>query len=722
MRYRGIILTAIFAAFQLYSNVSASPITADEAKKAVTGWLITNPQPFDTVSERQILEADTFSDETGKPVYHIVYLEPSGFVIVSANDLIEPIIGFADSGAYDPSDGGPLWALVTQDLNGRTLNARDDAGSTASLEQLESNQARQKWKYFIDLASESGKSLSLESAPAICDDDISDIRVSPLIKSKWGQTWYYGLNYRKISCFNYYTPQLIDDEVVFIDDQIGNYPAGCLAVAIAQLMRYHKYPDYAIALGEFNIFVGWQTFKRGLILGSGPGGEYNWDDMVYVPVGSTTGQQRRAIGSICHDVGIAINTQYTEEGSGAYMRDALIATVETFGYPQAIWAANEGENIDSQYLLDILNPNLDANSPVILGIMESPESDKGHAVVCDGYGYNNSTMYHHLNIGWYGIDDCWYNLPNIDAPSAGTYSIITECLYNVFPDCTGEIISGRITNGAGKPIKDVSVTARKKSDRQTFTTTTNNNGIYAFKGIPSDSIYTITANKSGYDFERREAQTGISDSREPVPGNKWAVDLTGYDNCVTATIGDGTTEWDHPLYTYFHDSRTQVIYLADEIGAAGAINSLALNIVSVPDETVENWTIRMKHTALIEYNESVLDSDGWTVVYQKNNETMDTGWQTFLFQNVFEYDGSSNLLVDFCHDNSSYTESGLCEATNSGSMRSVYVFSDSMLGDPLEWSTENSPKLNRSVMIPNIQLKIGGESQVIIAESQAINR
>ena len=69
----------------------------------------------------------------------------------------------------------------------------------------------------------------------------------------------------------------------------------------------------------------------------------------------------------------------------------------------------------------MINPNLDSNNPVILGIDDS--QGDGHAVVADGYGYKSSTLYHHLNMGWDGEDDVWYNLPNIDALSIDPVSV-----------------------------------------------------------------------------------------------------------------------------------------------------------------------------------------------------------------------------------------------------------------------------------------------------------
>ena len=59
---------------------------------------------------------------------------------------------------------------------------------------------------------------------------LDDVRVEPLVKSRWGQennSMY--INYGE-PCFNYYTP--------------NNYPCGCVATAMAQVMRYHRHPAF----------------------------------------------------------------------------------------------------------------------------------------------------------------------------------------------------------------------------------------------------------------------------------------------------------------------------------------------------------------------------------------------------------------------------------------------------------------------------------------------
>lgn len=176
-------------------------------------------------------------------------------------------------------------------------------------------------------------------------------------------------------------------------------------------------------------------------------------------------------------------------------------------------------------------------------------------------------------------------------------------------------------------------------------------------------------------------------------------------NCNTIAIGTGTSEWGYPMHTSWHDSRTQVIYLAGEIGNSGPITSLALDVVTPPGQTMNNWTIRMKHTTLSEYDDYFLEANDWTIVYQHDETIESPGWSTFEFDRPFEYNGTENLLVDFSHNNDSFTENGECRASRPGGVRSVYDFSDSKRRDPLDWV--GSFLVPGSDYVPNVKLTIG---------------
>jgi hypothetical protein len=712
MKREIIIFTAVFFLLQLCSSLWALPTTAYEAEMAVAGWLKVDPQPLETTLGQQVRQVETFTDDYGEPVYYIVYLEPSGFVIVSADDMVEPIIGFADDGSYDPSLDNPLGALVTNDLNGRMAAVHNTFSLQAAVGEAPLTDTQRKWGYFISLAETSEGGFSLMGQLSI-----PDVRVAPLVQSKWGQSCYNDSDDQQQACYNYYTPRLVDNEVSFVEGREDNYPCGCVATFMAQLMRYHKYPNEPVEPSKFTIDVDGQTTDRSLLRGEGPNAAYNWNDMVLEPGGGTTDKQRRAIGALCHDAGVSVNMKYTEDGSGALMLDAAEALKSTFKYGNAILGHNTEADIDSG-LIGMINPNLDAECPVVFAIGDISDFDRGHAVLCDGYGYDSSQLYHHLNMGWEGWYDCWYNLPIVDCPNADLSGIVAACIYNIFTDGTGEIISGRIIDGKDKAIRDAVVTAKSGKGGGPYTAVTNSKGIYALTGLDSDSTYAITVNKLGYNFKLNEADTGTSSEGNSVSGNKWEVDFTGFSNCVTTIIGTETSDWSYPLNTDYHDSRTQVIYLASELGRSGTIIELSLDVTKAVSETMESWTIRMKHIRMSEYDADnySLDAEGWTVVYQNNESFINEGWHKFEFQTPFEYNGRDNLLVDFSYNNSSYSESGLCRASRPGGKRSVYACSDSQHKDPLNWSRTSSPGMSCSNDMPNVKLAFGRESTVILED------
>ncbi len=707
---RGIIIfTAVFFLLQLCSGLWALPRTADEAEMAVAGWLKVDPQPLETALGQEVMRVETFNDNYGEPVYYIVYLEPSGFVIVSADDMVEPIIGFADDGSYDPSPENPLGALVTSDLNGRMAAVHNTFSLQAMVGEAPFTYTQKKWHYFISLAetSEGGFSLMGERS-------IPDVRIAPLVQSKWGQSCYNDSSDQQQACYNYFTPQIMDNEISFVEGHEDNYPCGCVATFMAQLMRYHRYPNKPVEPSKFTISVNEQTTDRWLLRGEGSNGAYNWNDMVLEPGGGTTDRQRQAIGALCHDAGISVNMKYSEDGSGALMVDAAEALKSTFKYSNAILGHNTHVDMDSD-LIGMINPNLDAECPVVFAIGDVSDFDRGHAVLCDGYGYSSSQLYHHLNMGWSGSNDAWYNLPAVDCPGADLLGIITECIYNIFPDGTGEIISGRITDGRDKAIRDAVVTAKCAKGGSPYTAVTNSKGIYALTGLDSDSAYSVTVNRLGYNFKLNEVETGTSSEGNSDSGNRWGVDFTGFSNCVTSTIGTEISDWSYPLNTDYHDSRTQVIYLASELGRSGTIMALSLDVTKAVYETVESWTIRMKHSRMGEYDADnySFDAEGWTVVYQNNESFVNEGWHKFEFQTPFEYNGRDNLLVDFSCNNSSYSQSGRCRASRPGGKRSVYAYSDSQHEDPLNWSRTSSPRVSCGNNIPNVKLAFGRESRVI---------
>ncbi len=488
----------------------ARPTTAEQARRVVAGWLARDGKPLETILGREVREVQSFQGEQEGVDYFAVYLEPRGFVIVSGDDLVEPIIAFAPQGEFDPSPRNPLATLVDRDVPRRVTRAREaearalEDGGIFPL-QVYQEQARLKWQALEGFQAELEYGLPR----------VSDPRVDPLVKTRWSQDRVADSDEGK-ACYNYYTPP-------YAAGTAKNYPSGCVATAMAQILRFHKFPTQGVGKATFWIKVDDRAVKASLRGGDGKGGPYQWQQMPPVPDGLTKERQLKAIGALTHDAGVAIKMEYTSEESSAYTADVGPALINTFKYSNAI-VGGAKTGIPHAVLIRMINPNLDASLPVQLGIIKKG-TEGGHDVVADGYGYDSSTLYHHLNMGWSGSSDAWYNLPNVDLKPPGNYNLVAECLYNVYTSGKGEIISGRVLDPQGRPLRGAQVQAVEEGG-ETHTDTTNARGIYALPKVPSASRFTVKASKAGYAFEEKEVTTGTSTEHTKTTGNRWGVDFT----------------------------------------------------------------------------------------------------------------------------------------------------------------------------------------------------
>jgi len=135
------------------------------------------------------------------------------------------------------------------------------------------------------------------------------------------------------------------------------------------------------------------------------------------------------------------------------------------------------------------------------------------------------------------------------------------------------------------------------------------------------------------------------------------------------TIGNDSYTQGYPFYTYYHDSKTQMIYTADELIATGLqpgeIKSISFNVSSRSSQAMNGFTIQMQNSAINSMSGFV--NSGWTNVYSGVYTVAATGWQEIVFQNSFVWDGVSNILINICYNNSYYTSNSIVYSSyNSG--------------------------------------------------------
>ncbi|MCE5186973.1 MAG: C10 family peptidase [Planctomycetaceae bacterium] len=499
-------MTALLFSF---SSAVAMRIDAYEAQKTTRQWLKNSSRFKHGQFAIKSVETVIFNEETA---YFVVNLSPSGFVILAPDECLEPVIAFSTEWQHVPDEQSPLYQFAKRDMTARLRCLRRNP-------RLHAENAA-KWKKYL-------ASSSLDSREIHTLGD-REVRVEPLIWSIWGQQ-----DEEDLPCYDYYTPPGSEPD----GDPNNNIRCGCVATAMAQVMRYNQHPSGSVGVSAFSISVNgnyYTAYTRG---GDGAGGPYQWTNMPLDPGPFTNDIQRQAIGALCHDAGLTVNMSYSPSGSAAAMRKIHSALSDFFQYSCAVYGIGSFDSggLQTNSLIQLsgsmpmpdinrmINPGLDAGYPSILGI-DGP--DAGHAVVVDGYCYQEGTLYHHLNMGWYGRDNVWYALP--DVTSMPSYDVIDACIYNIFPDGTGEIVSGRVIDPEGLPMENVSVSALLDAAivQQDMT---DANGIYALAHLPSEHTYMVRAEKQGCRFADQVVYIGKSGSQgQPhtdVTGNVWGVDF-----------------------------------------------------------------------------------------------------------------------------------------------------------------------------------------------------
>jgi subtilisin family serine protease len=153
------------------------------------------------------------------------------------------------------------------------------------------------------------------------------------------------------------------------------------------------------------------------------------------------------------------------------------------------------------------------------------------------------------------------------------------------------------------------------------------------------------------------------------------------------------------------DSRAQVIYPAVDLGGPMTIAGLSLFINGGTGSTVSNWTVRIKHTTMEDFEIDRMWEDGWETMHQSSFAIDAPGWMEFTFDVPFDYNGVDNIMVDFSFNNEGPQPGGGCRATDTLTRRTMFkkVDEGTFGGDPLLW-LGNAPLASRQNMVPDIRL------------------
>lgn len=181
---------------------------------------------------------------------------------------------------------------------------------------------------------------------------------------------------------------------------------GCVATAMAQVMKYHNYPEKGTGSKTYTS----STIGQSLTIDYA-NTTYDWANMLNVYDSDATATQNKAVANLMYSCGVAVDMNYTPSESGASSMEIAPAMINYFGYdkglhyvPRDYYGLEDWENLVYENL---------SYGP----IQYSGQNDEGgHSFVCDGY---SSDGYFHINWGWGGMSDGYFLLTALDPTEQG---------------------------------------------------------------------------------------------------------------------------------------------------------------------------------------------------------------------------------------------------------------------------------------------------------------
>lgn len=161
----------------------------------------------------------------------------------------------------------------------------------------------------------------------------------------------------------------------------------------------------------------------------------------------------------------------------------------------------------------------------------------------------------------------------------------------------------------------------------------------------------------------------------------------------------------NPFYATWEDQRVQYLYLASELQGLGfgpgSITDIALNVASVTGTDPGDLEVKIGCTSATELTAF---ETGLTTVHTSTNFTPIVGWNTFNFSQVYDWDGVSNVVVEFCYNKPDW--GGTCQLSyTTGPANSVYYeYQDGaaqtcVIPNPVNFSRQDDRRANTRFII-----------------------
>ena len=344
----------------------AERVDPETARKVATTFLSNNGAKTSQLAD--------LSKSVGFPNLYIFTTE-EGFVVMSAEDCAKPILGYSLTEKFNV-EGMP------ENISSWLQGYSDEIQYAIDNQIRASIETELLWKDLIEGKPNVAKTTEI---------------VAPLIQTKWNQKAPY----------NNLCPSDNDKKAV----------TGCVATAMAQIMKYWNYPTRGIGSHDYQYGV------FGSISADFGATNYDWTHMTNTYSNTSTLEQQTAVATLMYHCGVSVEMKYGFSESGSNSTRASIGMRTYFNYNTSYIEKN---NYDEQTWSDTLKYELNNHRPMLYS---GSGSKGGHAFICDGY---NSDDFFHFNWGWSGTNDDYFSLSAL-TPGSYNFSSNQAAVISIYP-------------------------------------------------------------------------------------------------------------------------------------------------------------------------------------------------------------------------------------------------------------------------------------------------
>lgn len=364
------IIGSLLAVMALMSApmTQAENVSVDQAKDAAAHFLQHNTSLSRITPEQLTLAYQWNNESLGIPSMYLLAAPETGWIIMAATTAMDPVVAFTDENAFD-GRMAPQQEWWLEDYN--------DLVCTVQIADAEKPMDDSpEWTVLANHGLKGDTKASVT-----------------LMNTRWDQGNHLGTDY------NIFSP-VVNDSVA---------PTGCVATALAQICYYYGYPKKPKGkVSYLNNRAG--GVRMQISFDTVPPLDYSIMPLEIKP--STSQERREEASRLAYYIGMSVQMQYGGSLSGSTDENALSGMRSYMKYSRGSKVNRRGTSSQDTSYLNTVRRELKMNRPVYMSGVSSTSGGAhagGHAWVCDGYKDEDTSKYH-MNWGWGGIGNAFYNL------------------------------------------------------------------------------------------------------------------------------------------------------------------------------------------------------------------------------------------------------------------------------------------------------------------------